>query len=136
MSDEDTTTEPEGSEEVTDTKPQDPEAAANQENSSAVKEEEKEFKIVITHKNGSALIGVNRTGCDPLFFKQDGELGEVMHAIPKFVEESIIKWETDPLNPKADPPAPPPPQPVPHVATAIPTTARKKAAESGTVKMF
>jgi hypothetical protein len=71
-----------------------------------------EIKIVVTLKEGGAMIGLQKHGCDPVFHKVEGELPVLLKSIPKLVEDTLAKWEQTPKYPKCQtdltPPAPPP----------------------------
>jgi hypothetical protein len=71
--------------------------------------EEIETKIVITHKDNRANIGIQQTNCDPVFFMAEGDIPSSLGCIPGFLEEARRKWQTSPRNPEADLPAPAPP---------------------------
>jgi len=90
-----------------------------------------DIRIVIAHKGNGATIGVQRTGCDPAFFTVQGDLAAAVNAIPGFVEEAAIKWQTNQRYPKADLPSPPP-------ATTQPPPAKTQSASTApkTQNMF
>ena len=72
-------------------------------------EKPKEVKIVITHKNDRALVGISKTDFDPIFFIATGDLDSVVGQIPKFVQDTKEKWQSFQRYPKAATPPPPPP---------------------------
>jgi hypothetical protein len=68
-------------------------------------------KIVITLKADSGMVGIERTDCDPVFFRPlHATLEDVLAAIPDYVEQANQKWATSPRNPvtQFQPPMPPP----------------------------
>jgi len=70
--------------------------------------EPKEVKVILTFKGNRASVGIQQTDCDPVFFKKEGALGDVLAAIPDFVVTAGQKWGTSPRYPKAELPTPPP----------------------------
>jgi len=72
-----------------------------------------EIKIVITLKDQTATIGVQRTGCDPVFAKVEGDLPAVLKGIPKLVEGARKGWELNARYPKCETPITPPAAPGP-----------------------
>lgn len=81
-----------------------------------------EVKIVITHKGQSASIGVQKTGCDPIFSKVEGELPAALESVPGLVEEAQRSWESNPRYPKCQTPLPsqatPPPRSEPKATSS------------------
>lgn len=58
-------------------------------------------KILIEHDGMSALVGIQREGCDPLFFNETGGLVTIMGKLPQLLAQAGMKWKTAPKNPKA-----------------------------------
>ena len=79
-----------------------------------------EIKIVITLKDQTATIGVQRTGCDPVFTKVEGSLPAVLKGIPKLVEGAKKGWELNARYPKCETPITPPATPGPTTRPAKP----------------
>ena len=71
-------------------------------------EKSREIKIVITHKDDRALVGISKTDFDPIFFIATGDLDSVVGQIPKFVQDTKEKWQSFQRYPKAATPPPPP----------------------------
>ena len=71
-------------------------------------EKPKEVKIVITHKNDRALVGISKTDFDPIFFIATGDLDSVVGQISKFVQDTKEKWQSFQRYPKAATLPPPP----------------------------
>ena len=74
-----------------------------------------EVKIVITLKEHTASIGVQKPDCDPIFSKVEGDLPAALESVPGLVEQAQTSWGTNPRYPKCETPLPsqaaPPPQP-------------------------
>jgi hypothetical protein len=87
-----------------------------------------EVKIVITHKNDRALVGISKTDFDPIFFIATGDLDLVTAQIGSFVREAREKWQTFQRYPKTVTPPP-----TPHTAT-VTKTATTTAATATTPK--
>jgi hypothetical protein len=83
-----------------------PAANATQTEKPAVKPSE--IKIVITHKDSRALVGISKTDFDPIFFIATGDLDAVVDQLPKFVQDTKEKWQSFQRYPKAATPPPPP----------------------------
>jgi hypothetical protein len=92
---------------------------------------ESEIKVVITLKKGTAMVGLQRTGTDPVFFKiESTNLPTVLKETPRLLVEASKRWQKSAMNPKANIPAPPPPPPRPATATTsrpAPSPAKTKA---------
>ncbi len=60
-------------------------------------------KILINHDGAAAtaLIGIQRTGCDPIFFTAGGGLLTIFGMLPTFLADAGLKWKSSPYNPKA-----------------------------------
>jgi hypothetical protein len=86
--------------------------------------DETEIKIIITHRGNRVSIGIQKTGCDPIFFTTEGDIQMSLIHIPEYVEAAGRQWQTNPLYPKAELPTPPPAQ----------TTATSRQAPSTTAK--
>lgn len=70
-----------------------------------------ETKIVITLKGTTAAVGIQRTNCDPAFFKVEGDLAAVVANLNGLMVQAASKWEANPRYPKSKlPPAAPQPQ--------------------------
>jgi len=81
-----------------------------------------ETKIVITLKGTAATVGVQKTNCDPAFFKGEGDLAAVVANLNGLMAQATSKWETNPHYPKSKlpPAAPVAPQPRQPAAPAAP----------------
>ncbi len=77
-------------------------------------------QIMTNHDSGTntALIGMQRTGCDPLFFNAGGGLLSIFGMLPTMLAEAGMKWKVTPKNPESKLPAEPAPAP----AARTPTT--------------
>jgi len=71
-------------------------------------DETKQLKVIITIQGTKVSVGIQQTGCDPVFFKKEGTLGDILAAIPEYFLAAGQKWETSPRYPKTEVPAPPP----------------------------
>jgi hypothetical protein len=78
------------------------------------------IKIVITHYNGAATVGIQRTGTDPVFFIVPGAILDASKAMPDLLIRASKQWQVAAKNPVAVLPAPAPV--VPRPATARQTT--------------
>jgi hypothetical protein len=67
-----------------------------------------ETKIIITHKAGKAMIGIQQTNCDPVLFTLAGNMATAITQLPEFIVEAERQWQTNPRYPKAQLPDPPP----------------------------
>jgi hypothetical protein len=83
-----------------------------------------ETKIVITHKDNRALVGISKTGCDPIFFIAAGELNSAVTLIPGYVQQAREKWQTFQRYPKSM--APPPPSAATQARPITAAAAQKK----------
>lgn len=70
-----------------------------------------DIKIVVSFKEDTALIGFQKSDCDPVFHKVEGDLPVVLKSIPKLVKDALATWEQNPRYRKCEtdlkPPAPP-----------------------------
>ena len=68
------------------------------------------LKVVITVYDDKVYVGIQRTGCDPVFKNMAGGLEDTLAAIPGMVKEAETLWLTAPLYPvcpeKFEPPKP------------------------------
>lgn len=60
------------------------------------------MKIVINLKGKTAMVGISKPACDPLFSKVDGGLTAVLKTLPKLVKQASKAWETNPKRPKCE----------------------------------
>jgi hypothetical protein len=68
-----------------------------------------EIKIIVTHKDNAATVGIQRTHTDPVFFKVAGSVLDAANAMPNLLVQASQKWQTsakNPLTTLAPPPAP------------------------------
>lgn len=67
-----------------------------------------EVKIVINLKDGrdSALIGISKPTCDPIFATAIGGWGSVVTRLQELLDEAEAKWAENPRNPKCETPLP------------------------------
>lgn len=72
-------------------------------------------KLVLEEHDGSVLVGVIQEGCDPVIKTENGNLEDVLPAIPGFLKEAEAKRAAEPKNPTYKPPAAPKPTPAPAV---------------------
>lgn len=92
----------------------------------ATKKPANEMKIVIVMRDENLMIGVQSPSCDPVYTTMKGTLPAALKKVPALVAEAKKKWETTPLNPKANlPEVVPPPAP----ARAPVSSPAKKAAQ-------
>jgi len=70
--------------------------------------EENETKIVIQHRGNQAIIGVQRNGCDPIFFMSKGDVQLAINHVVEFLREAEINWQITPRYPEAELPVPSP----------------------------
>lgn len=98
--------------------------------STPAKTQSTEIKLVITlNSSGTALVGISRTGTDPLFFNVEGStIPDVMKAMPGLLVVASKKWAVSAKYPKA------PDLPGTTTTTTTSTPARKPAATPGTKK--
>lgn len=75
----------------------------------AAKKPVNEMKIVIVMRDENLMIGVQSPNCDPVYTTMKGTLPAALKKVPALVAEAKKKWETTPLNPKANLPEPTPP---------------------------
>lgn len=68
-----------------------------------------EIKIIVTHKDNSATLGIQRTNTDPVFFKVAGSILEVANAMPNLLVQASQKWQVSAKNPLTTLVPPPPP---------------------------
>jgi hypothetical protein len=85
-----------------------------------------EIKIIITHKDNSATVGIQRTNTDPVFFKVAGSIPEVANAMPNLLMQASQKWQASAKNPLTTLAPPPPP-----VTTRTVTPAKPAAPKGG-----
>jgi hypothetical protein len=79
-----------------------------------------EVKIVVALKGKTALVGLQKPDCDPVFSRVEGDLAAVLASIPNLVEQARSQWESSPQYPKLATPLVPPPAPVRPVSTPPP----------------
>jgi hypothetical protein len=77
----------------------------------------KDLRIVITSNDEDTLVGMQQTGCDPVFYHVK-DLAGAVKSIPKLLEMARYKWATDPRYPKTTIPPPAPTKPAATAATA------------------
>jgi hypothetical protein len=68
-----------------------------------------EIKIIVTHKDNGATVGIQRTNTDPVFFKVAGSVLDAANAMPNLLAQASQKWQAsakNPLTTLAPPPAP------------------------------
>ena len=68
-----------------------------------------EIKIIMTHKDNGATVGIQRTNTDPVFFKVAGSVLDAANAMPNLLLQASQKWQTSAKNPLTSlvpPPAP------------------------------
>jgi len=68
-----------------------------------------ETKVIISHKADKAMIGLQRTNCDPVLFTVAGDMATVIAQLLELMAEAERRWQTNPRYPKAEllePPAP------------------------------
>jgi hypothetical protein len=85
-----------------------------------------EIKIIVTHKDNGATVGIQQTNTDPVFFKVAGSVLDAVNAMPNLLAQASQKWQTsakNPLTTLAPPPAP--------VTTRIVTPAKPAAPKGG-----
>ena len=68
-----------------------------------------EIKIIVTHKDNSATVGIQRTNTDPVFFKVAGSVLEVANTMPNLLVQASQKWQVSAKNPLTTLVPPPPP---------------------------
>ncbi len=85
-----------------------------------------EIKIIVTHKDNGATVGIQRTNTDPVFFKVAGSVLDAANALPNLLVQACQRWQTSAKNPLTTL-APPPPAPV----TVRTVTPAKPAAPKG-----
>ncbi len=83
---------------------------------------DEELKVVVNIKGTGAMLGVQKTGCDPVFETiLDATFEQALEAVPALVELARLRWSTNPRNPDYDRPVPVAPpaatQPAPRPAT-------------------
>jgi len=74
-------------------------------------------KIVITHDEKGAFIGIQRPECDPIFSRVEGDLPAVLKRVPKLVQDAITTWAASPRYRKCETDLKPPTPPTPQVST-------------------
>jgi hypothetical protein len=85
-----------------------------------------EIKIIITYKDNSATVGIQRTNTDPVFFKVAGSVLEVAGTMPNLLIQANQKWQVSAKNPLTTlAPLPPP------VTTRTGTPAKPAAPKGG-----
>lgn len=67
------------------------------------KEIETEINLTITLKKSSALIGIQRTGTDPVFFPMSVDLRPRLTGLNGFIQEAERRWAKNPKYPAAAP---------------------------------
>ena len=68
-----------------------------------------EIKIIVTHKDNGATVGIQRTNTDPIFFKVAGSVLDAANAMPNLLVQASQKWQVAAKNPVTTLAAPPPP---------------------------
>lgn len=63
------------------------------------------IKVVINLKGNRATVGVQSTGCDPVFGTVEGNRDEIVQGALKILGEAEEKWKTTPRQPKSQIPA-------------------------------
>ena len=58
-----------------------------------------EIKIIVTHKDNAATVGIQRTNTDPVFFKVAGSVLDAANAMPNLLVQASQKWQTSAKNP-------------------------------------
>ena len=67
-----------------------------------------DLKVVLSIKEGRAIIGVQRPSSDPYIESfDDPDLAEVTQEVPAVIERARARWEHAPKNPAFERPAPP-----------------------------
>ena len=67
-----------------------------------------DLKVVLSIKEGRAIIGVQRPSSDPYIESfDDPDLAEVTQEVPAVIERARARWEHAPMNPAFERPAPP-----------------------------
>ncbi len=67
-----------------------------------------DIKIVIQLKGTKAIVGVQASGCDPVFEMVEGDLATILSRAEAIVATAQVKWKTSPKNPSIDLPKPAP----------------------------
>ena len=94
-----------------------------------------ELKIVVSLRQSGAVVGVQVPDCDPVFCNLEGNLQDVLNAVPQFVEEARTRWETSKLYPKCESPLPSQQQPAATVSQNS-TRSTQSAPAQQTQQMF
>lgn len=76
-----------------------------------------EVKIVITLKETTASIGIQKPDCDPVFSRVEGNLPAALESIPGLVEEAQRSWDSNPRYPKCETPLTPKSPPTTQLVT-------------------
>jgi hypothetical protein len=58
-----------------------------------------EIKIIVTHKDNGATVGIQRTNTDPVFFKVAGSVLDAANAMPNLLAQASQRWQTSAKNP-------------------------------------
>ncbi len=85
-----------------------------------------ELKLVITIKDGKAMLGAQAPECDPFYTTFKGNLAAALKQTPQFVKDAMKKWAESPRYPDAVLPEPPPPPPTPARSTPARTEPAQK----------
>ncbi len=64
-----------------------------------------EIKVIVTLRKDSALIGIQRTDTDPIFFSMSANLRPRLIGLNGFIQEAERRWAANPKYPKTDKPA-------------------------------
>jgi len=87
-----------------------------------------EVKIVITLKDHTASIGVQKPDCDPFFSRVEGDLPAVLESVPGLVEEAQRSWDSNPRYPECETPLTPQSPPTPQLTSQRRTQATNQPA--------
>ncbi|MBI2830469.1 MAG: hypothetical protein HYX81_04845 [Chloroflexi bacterium] len=53
-----------------------------------------QLKIIMTFRDGGALIGIQRPDCDPVLSKVEGTLSSILSAVPRLITAADQKWKS------------------------------------------
>lgn len=87
---------------------------------------ENTLKIVITYKEGKAMVGVSKPECDPKLNLLEGTLPEVLMQVPEKVDQAEAEWAENPKYPKCETDLTPPAPKTPAKSTASTGTGKKE----------
>lgn len=93
------------------------------------------LKVVLSMQAGIALVGISKTGCDPIFTKYDGvPLAAVVAKFPELLASAQAHWKGSPKNPTAAAVTPAtPPAPAKTAPTKAPPPAKPPVAKPGSM---